>query len=153
MFTVDLQTRRLRSVEPEDTEFIFRPWADFGFLVAALVRLKNAARTFRKAEGVKIDKAIETFEAALPSLKRLRDVAEHIDEYAVDSSKRKHKEVESRSVAVGGWDGKVFSWYGGSLDVDKAREAATNLFSAIRDEKNRYVRAMTEALNPKRARI
>lgn len=138
MFTVELQVRRLHSTEPEDDVFIFRPWADFRFLIVALVSLQNAARTFRKANGVSVDKALDAFDAALPNLRKLRDVAEHIDEYAVDSSKRFHKEIERRSIAVGGWDGRVFSWFGGALDVDQALEAARALFIAIRDEKNRF---------------
>lgn len=135
MFTVDLQVRRLRSTEPEDAEFIFRPWADFSFLVVALVRLRAAAKAFRKAKGVSVDKALAAFDNALPTLTPLRDVAEHIEDYAVGTGK--HKGISRKSLAVGGWDGKTFTWYGNSLDVDKAREAAMDLFNAVRDEKNR----------------
>lgn len=35
LWAVDLQCRRLKSTEPEDTEFIFRKWADFDFLIVS----------------------------------------------------------------------------------------------------------------------
>jgi len=82
--TVVLQRRRLKTHEPEDGEFLFRRWSDFQFLIVALVRLRRAAILATKVPplGSTMKVAIADFDATLPMLKDMRDIAEHFDEYA-----------------------------------------------------------------------
>jgi len=86
--TVALQRSRLHSEEPDDNEFVFRRWADFDFLIVALIRLRRAAILAAKVPAIKPDilAAVKEFDASLPGLKTTRDVAEHFDDYAVDKA-------------------------------------------------------------------
>lgn len=76
--------------------------------------------------------AIDAFDKALPGLGRMRNVGEHIENYAVDDSARHDKSVCGSQLQVGSWDGTVYSWLGESLDIDVALDSAQNLFQAIR---------------------
>lgn len=114
-----------------------RWWADLQFLIVALVRLRAAAKTFQKASGAKIAEAIEAFDAALPKLRKMRDVAEHIDEYAIDSGRR--MDVSRCELAVGAWDGTTFSWMNSTLNIEKAQAAAEALFRALQTERDRVL--------------
>lgn len=102
VWTVDLQRRRLNSNEPEDEKFVLRKLADFHFLVIALTRLRRAAVLAAKVKSIesKIKIALREFDAALPNLKKMRDVAEHIDEYAVNSGKDKRRSRKSLEVSL-----------------------------------------------------
>ena len=81
----------LHSIEPEDSAFVFRKWADFGFLIVALTRLRRAASLAANLPEAKsvLGKALKEFDASLPDLKRMRDVAEHIDDYAIDQGRQR----------------------------------------------------------------
>jgi len=139
-FTIALQHRRLRSVEPEDKVFLFRKEADLRFLILALHRLKNAAKIAERVPAAHdiMKAAIEDFDSTLPNLKDMRDVWEHIDEYAVDAPTRRRKVVDRRELQVSCWDGKVFNWLGHDLDIDVALKAAEQLFDAIKRAVNSY---------------
>ena len=65
--------------------------ADFDFLIVALTRLQRAARLAAKIPQlrVSIDAALAQFDRALPDLKKMRDVAEHFDDYALDQGRQK----------------------------------------------------------------
>src|SRR5438876_156473 len=85
-WTVALQRRRLKTDEPEDGEFLFRRWADFQFLIVALTRLRRAATLAAKVPTLPntIKGALANFDFALPTLKNMRDIAEHFDDYALN---------------------------------------------------------------------
>ena len=133
MHTVALQRRRVRSSEPEDEVFLLRYWADLQFLIVALRRLRRAAELAAKvpAAGVKINRAIATFDAALPMLQTMRNVGEHIDDYARDNKRRRDKEVTRYQLQVGEWDGTTHKWLDQSLNVDEAHAAALSLYSVV----------------------
>ena len=78
--------RGLKTSEPEDGEFIFRRWADFHFLIVALTRLRRATTLAAKVPTLTsaMQNALTNFDAALPTLKKMRDIAEHFDDYATD---------------------------------------------------------------------
>lgn len=132
MFTVALQRRRVRSNEPEDDVFVMRSWADLQFFIVALRRLRRAAELAGLVTWAKdsLALALRNFDHALPQLSVMRNVGEHIDDYAVDSSKRRHKDVDRCSLQVGSWDG-TYQWLGKSLNIDVAHKAAFTLFAAI----------------------
>jgi hypothetical protein len=129
-----------------------QPWADWGFFVIALWRLRRCAliacRTrFGRAE---VRAGIDVFDAALPDLKLMRDISEHIDEYAVDSPKRHDPRISRKELQVGSWTDSTFTWHlligetGAPrvLDADVAFDAAHDLYSAVRAARDR---AATEA--------
>jgi hypothetical protein len=69
----------------------FAGGADSNFLIVALTRLRRAAQL---AAGIpqlqaSLDGALVQFDKALPDLKKMRGVAEHIDDYALDQGRQK----------------------------------------------------------------
>jgi hypothetical protein len=133
-FTVALQRRRLRTAEPEDTTFVFRWWADLQFLIVSLRRLRRSASLGAHVPSVseRVNQAIGAFDKKLPDLAKMRNIGEHVDDYAVDAPKRRYSDVDRRQLQVGTWDGKVYRWIG-ELDVDVAYEAAGQLMRELRE--------------------
>lgn len=91
---VALQHRRLQSNEPEDETFIFRRWADFQFLIVSLRRLRLTALLAARSEANRaaIESAISEFDEALPDLRKMRNVGEHLDEYAIEDGRESQRE-------------------------------------------------------------
>ncbi len=133
MFTVALQCRRIKTVEPEDETFIFRWWVDFQFLILALCRLRRAVKIAHKVPAITGDVkvALHKFDRALPHLIRLRNVGEHIDEYVVDSESRHDKTVEHKGLQVGNWNGTIYEWLDIQLNVHDALVAAEELYGVL----------------------
>ncbi len=133
LWTVDIQRRRLNSTEPEDKDFPLRPWSDFQFLIVALARLRRAAELAAKVPSIRSNMraALRNFDAVLPHLKTMRDVAEHIDDYGVDAGKDKN--ISRKSLEVSSWDNRTWSWLGFETDIDEALSAGAQLFEALKD--------------------
>jgi hypothetical protein len=133
MHTIVLQRRRLHSEEPEDATFVFRYWADLQFLITSLRRLRRAAELAAKPERYRrrIKLAIQVFDDELPDLRKMRNVGEHLDEYAVDRGL--NRRIDRRDLQAGNWDGTTFEWLGGALNIEEAVAAAERLYEAVRD--------------------
>lgn len=139
MHTIALQVRRLESEEPEDKTFVLRWWADLQFLIVALRRLRRAAELAATAddENGRVRAALNTFDRRLPALAVMRNVGEHLDAYGADSPTRHRKTIDRRQLQVGTFDGYKYRWlvdeHGQQLelDIDEAKAAAEELFSAI----------------------
>jgi len=131
VWTAQLQRRRLATDEPEDSEFLFRRWADFQFFIVALTRVRRAAVLAAKVPSITNDmqKAVKEFDAALPMLKNMRDIAEHFDDYALD--KGRIKAVRRQALEVGVIGPTIFQWLGNELNADTALKAAQRLFRKI----------------------
>ncbi|MFI5300451.1 MAG: hypothetical protein ACHREM_20380 [Polyangiales bacterium] len=131
VYTVALQRRRLGSSEPEDENFVMRPWADMQFLIIALRRVRRAAELAKRVGEVRaeIEQAIVAFDAAVPSLPLMRNVGEHIDAYSADAPQRHVTSVSRSEIAVGSWSPDEFNWLGHRLDIAAGMLAA----EALRD--------------------
>lgn len=140
MWTVALQRRRLKTDEPEDAEFLFRRWADFQFLIIALTRLRRAALLAAKVPALikAMQDALTNFDAALPKLKRMRDIAEHFDDYALE--KGRDSGVSRDSLEVGVIGNSVFQWLGHELNADAAVSAAHQLFNDVQQAQSLIAR-------------
>jgi hypothetical protein len=125
----------------EDETFVFRFWADLQFLIVALRRLRLAVQLATRVPQVRgtLQVALTDFDAALPGLRRMRNVGEHIDDYALDAPKRHHPEVKRGELQSGTWDGTTFVWLGHKLDIDVALDAAGKLFRAVQLAVGAYV--------------
>ena len=134
-YAVALQCRRLQSEEPEDAYFLFRKWMDFQFLIVALWRLRTSTLIAAKfaISPNEIGNAIQKFDQTLPDLRKMRNVAEHIDDYAVESTRRKHLPTPRQLLECGTFDGTLFQWLGSSLDTKVALLAAGELWEAVRN--------------------
>lgn len=133
VWSVQLQCRRLQSAEPEDATFVFRKWADFDFLIVALTRLRRAASL---AAGIpelqaSLLAAIEQINRALPGIKDARDVAEHVDEYAIDQGRKKSVARQSLETSTMEEDGPTRHWIGTRTNAREALAASQALFLAI----------------------
>ena len=109
--------------------------ADFEFLIMIISRLRRAACLAQQATEAtdSVKNAINAFDKALPTLKKLRDVAEHIDEYSMDNGRNKSVSRMDLEVSSLTHHGQTFTWLGESINVDRALEASTALFKSIKE--------------------
>ncbi|MFT4264074.1 MAG: hypothetical protein QM572_11880 [Nocardioides sp.] len=139
------QVRRIRGREPEDDDWPGRAWMDLQFLIVILWRMRQAGALALSADtsADRLRAALARFDAQVPDLKRMRDVAQHYEEYAVDGRGRRHvrpgraDKIGRRMLDVGEWNGSRFNCLGGSIDFEVAGRASQDLFTAIvkaRDE-------------------
>ena len=138
MWAVCLQHDRITNPRPQDEEF--HPFgvrgfneADVHFLAIALRRLRAAAATIKHApqQWDSVRPAIQTFDDRLPWLKRLRDVFEYLEDYAVDSNQRRSS-TSRRELQI--WSGceTGLNWLGYDIDWKEALDAARELFDAVK---------------------
>ena len=128
MLTIELQIRRLRTSEPEDKHFVLRWWADMQFLIVALTRIRRAAAIANDEPA--INAACERFDGQLRGLRTLRNVGEHMDDYARNSTARRN-DRDANLLEVGTWADPVFAWLGENLNIETARTASSDLLKAL----------------------
>lgn len=137
MRAVSLQHDRIVNPRPQDKEF--HPFSidgfhevDVQFLVIALMRLRRIAATLEHVpeHWDSIQGEIENFDAKLPWLKHLRDVFEHLEDYAVDSDRR-HSSTSRRELQTwsAGKDG--LNWLGFDVNWRDAYLAAKDLYASV----------------------
>ena len=138
MWAVSLQHDRITRPRPQDKEF--HPFgggtfdeADVHFLVIALWRLRTVATTVEHVPQVwdSVRNAIKAFDDRLPWLKRLRDVFEHLEDYAVDSTLRR-TDTSRRELQVWAGSKKGIQWLGYDVDWKEALSAAQDLYHAVK---------------------
>jgi hypothetical protein len=140
--TVRLQIRRIRSQEPEDEEWILRPWADCLYLVQALWGMKLAGDVAASKDS-SVKSAVTDFVTSCGDLEVMRHVAQHLDNFALDANEDLRRQrrpdtkeiVGRRSLEVGGWNENKneFHWLGGVIRFDESVAAAHALYSTICD--------------------
>jgi hypothetical protein len=145
LWGITVQVRRIRGIEPEDSEWWARVWLDLQFLIVVLWRMRQSGVLALSAglDTEDLNGALASFDADLPDLKRMRDVAQHFDEYAVDGNGRRHtrpgraEKVGRRMLEVGAWDSNQFRWLDGSINFRIAERAARNLYAVTVAVRNR----------------
>jgi hypothetical protein len=60
----------------------------------------------------------------------MRDVAEHIDDYAVDGGK--DKSISRKNLEVASCDGETWQWLGFEMDIGEAFLASVGLFETLK---------------------
>lgn len=133
MYMVSLQCRRIRSSEPEDRQFVLRWWADLQFLIIALWRLRSAGVLALQSgsDGASLEGAIDSFDSTLPHLRRMRNVGEHVVDYAMENGR--DRVVQRRQLQAGSFDGTSLFWLDVELNIDLALGAAERLHHAVKD--------------------
>lgn len=135
LWSIHIQCRRLRSSEPEDVTFAVRKWVDFHFLIVGLTRLRRVADLAARIPAIRhqLSTALQEFDNALPQLRKLRNVAEHIDEYANDQGRDLSIDRRSLEVSSLSMDGATLEWLGYKLNCDEALCVSKTLFTAIKE--------------------
>jgi hypothetical protein len=136
-----LERLRALSASPRDAAPV---GVDATVLIIALWRLRLAATMSSRIPGetAAILAAIATFDAALPGLKRLRNVTMHFDNYALENKKRRNKIGDPPRLvgALDLWDlkrsARGFTWLEVDMDYDIVQAAARALYDAIQDSNN-----------------
>ncbi|MBL0350205.1 MAG: hypothetical protein IPP68_07515 [Elusimicrobia bacterium] len=138
MFAVGLEHARITKPRPQDKAF--HPFdtdsfneADVHFLAIALRRLRTVASTLEHVPPVwdSIRNAIQIFDEKLPWIKHVRDVFEHLVDYAVDSNLRRTK-TSRRELQVWASSETGMQWMGYDIDWKVGLLAANDLFNAIK---------------------
>ncbi len=116
---VALQCRRLKRAEPEEPQLAIRVWADIRMLMVALRQLRRSVELAALSPPLQdgLVRALAEFDGPLPDLWRMRSVEEHFEAHPVPEADA--------------WDGRIFTWADGSLNVDEALKAAERLFATI----------------------
>jgi hypothetical protein len=74
--------------------------------------------------------ALKAFDAALPDLKTMRNVAEHIDDYAVDEGR--DTKISRKQLEVSSNEDEKWCWLGFEMNVHEALLASVRLFEAMK---------------------
>jgi hypothetical protein len=133
MIAIEMQSKRLKMHNITSAE---ERWADFQFLIIALSRFRRAAILAAK-HYPSLGSGILAFDAALPDLAKMRNVAEHFDDYAEDNTNRRQKKTDG-SLVDRGMLGvytmglKDIEWLGYSLNTSEAVEASANLLHHLK---------------------
>jgi len=125
--------RRFRKQYPDHVE-IQALEIDLHFFLVAAVRLRRCIeQVSRRVPGLsgRVTTRLRSFDIETPSLLRLRNVSEHVDEYNLDEG---HDDTVSRrqvqtwylDTADGG--GAIWGWLGQRLDIERTAKAALSLY-------------------------
>ncbi len=139
---VRLQAERVRS-KPED------PWQtiyDYELLIGALSRFRNALRIAEYVPEVagEVIQIVAAFDGSLPGLRKMRNVLEHTDQYAVDAqhfgkSRQGNKEVFRQQLQSSNVGEDEYHWLGETLSVQGALVAVSSAYAAIKEVQTRYL--------------
>jgi hypothetical protein len=144
-----MQLQRAREEPTAEPGGAFRWWIDLQFFIVSLRRLRKAAELGLRvtSERQAIREAIASFDRELPDLGLLRNVGEHIDEYAVGDGN--DPSVGWRQLQVGGWDGVTFEWLGTQLDAENALKAGRQLVGELEWARVRAMEAIERSVVPR----
>ena len=151
---VDMQLERIRSgLRSRDPDALWKVPIDIEFLVASLWKARLAAYLARSAIGPSWT-ALDEFNTAVPDLKLMRDVIQHVDEYGRDGDGRRHRNPYTGERIGRRWlhtmqlGDKSFGWLGGIIDFDGARAASFNLLLAIRAARDETADTSSQSVTP-----
>ena len=144
MWAVALQHARITKPRSQDSSF--HPFglrtfneADVHFLAIALRRIRTVATTLEHVpkEWNSVNQAIQTFDNRLPWLKPVRDVYEHLEDYAVDSNLRRTGTTR-RELQVWTSDEEGLNLLGYYVNWNEALAAAKDLYAAVKSVADSY---------------
>lgn len=129
---IAMQLRRLGTNEPEDAEFWDRMWSDWEYLIISLRRLERTAHAVWLATSdAAVGAELARFRDRLPTLKHLRDIGEHWDEYVLNNPKRHNLGVSAPDLEMKVFGPGFFGWLGHTLYAADVQVAAADLQNAV----------------------
>jgi hypothetical protein len=136
--------RRHSKTDMEPVE-IMAVEVDLHFLLVALVRLQrcvNRVGANVPELRVSLDQRANIFDSEIPSLRKLRNVSEHIDEYNLDEGRDRsvsRRQVQTWAMDTNDGGGLIWNWLGESLDVRRADDAAVALYRGFLSDCDAHV--------------
>ena len=127
---VELQIKRLKSEENEIYEFVMQPVVDFHFLIVTLTRLRQAATLVSSISDLSSE--IEKFDKAIPDLRTVRNILEHIDEYRIGKGKNKRVPKDTFQTIIFG--DECVKWVDYEINLKSALKASEGLYAAIKSK-------------------
>jgi hypothetical protein len=141
VWAIHLQIQRLRSEKNEIEGFVLQPVVDFHFLVTALTRLRKMADLVLKHSD--ISEAIKQFDNALPDLRKIRNVLEHIDKYRLGEGRNKKVSINGLRTIMLGPD--KIQWLDYEIKIEQAAKVSDLLFQSIKDNAPKaYIQKVNE---------
>lgn len=138
LFSIELQYERMQTNGSKDISIASQiKWIDFQFFIIALNRLEKVACLLKSIHIIKskIKLAIKEFNKSIPDLKTIRNIIEHLEEYAKGSgnlNKNGEEEIISRhGIENHSILGSKWSWLEYKIDIDISFEASKKLYSTI----------------------
>ena len=132
-------------VDPESAgDEAWRQEIDLHFLLVALTRLRRAVGLVTRVEELRerlVDHLIQ-FDRNVPSLRTLRNVAEHFDDYTVGSGRVtqvKRHQLQAWSLVDDADRGLVWRWLDHEFAIDLAIQAATQLYRGFLADAEDYL--------------
>lgn len=145
---IDLQVRRIRLYfeNPLDDEFEAMIWADIPFLLNAVSWMRRAAVVARAVPRCQdaMTAAIQVYDTALSNYFVMRNVQEHLNDYALEVGGPGQKQrrpdgrpVGRRQLEVAACSPDEFRWLGYVAKYDDALTASAQLLQEIRSCRGR----------------
>jgi hypothetical protein len=144
---VHMQHRRVVDpiVNPEAPgEEVWHQAIDLHFLLIALTRLRRSVNLAAQVQALQ-DRLLEhltTFDQHIPSLRKLRNVAEHFDDYTIGEgclTQTERYQLQTWSLGEDATKGLVWDWLDVEFPVDAAHHAATVLYRSFLTDANKYL--------------
>lgn len=144
---VRTQIARLRESHAADQQNSGVELTDVFGLILALFRLRLAAQLTARIgdSGTRIEPELKKFDAEIPDVKKLRNVAMHFDEYALGTLNRRNKigdpprYVSTEDLWEVITDDQSATWLGVRLNYSEVDLAARNLYDAVQLENNSHL--------------
>jgi hypothetical protein len=144
---IDMQLGRIRDgFHSKDPDTQWNVFIEIEFLISSFWKMRLAGKLARSVMGQSWP-ALREFDSALPHLKPMRDVMEHIDEYGRDADGRARRHYHPRTGQLIGrrylhsqmsYSYKSFSWLGGTVEFGPARITSLQLLSAVRTARDGF---------------
>lgn len=131
-----LQMERIQASRADDAKTLSHLWFDWQTLMTHLWRMRKAALLIGKAQvaNSQVQKAVASFDKALPNLKTYRDVFEHMESYVFEDNSRHYKHIGLGGLQVGTFSNDTFSWAIDDTEVSfkEAAIASSKLYHDIK---------------------
>ncbi|SHQ38508.1 hypothetical protein [Mycobacteroides abscessus] len=125
---------------------------DLHFFLVAAVRLRRCieqvSRRIPELSGP-LSTRLRSFDMEAPSLLRLRNVSEHIDEYNVDQGRDdtvSRRQVQTWYLDSASSGGPIWGWLGQRLDIEQTEKAALSLYRGFLTDCDRWIGTVRPAV-------
>lgn len=128
-----LQSKRLQAATAGTDDVSSQSWSDAQFFLVALTRFKHSVQVATSFDGFipssELFEAQRELDASAPELKLMRDVGEHLEDYAAGSGRKDEARDDEIHTAV--VTAHSFNWIGREVKFRAAISAAEKVIQAL----------------------